>query len=173
MKREPPESNPPLKKTFLDTYLQPVADPETPARRRPTSCGIRLGEKFTMFPISHIYFFVGGGPKSKSKLDGGDKIICRSVITHDSKQTFFYATTRCSVFVHVTKLRPSSLTINDASSCLKTWFKLLWHFCLALLYYWSEFKIYLPGLRPHIESHIVLHNYVMIYHIYSVSYCGT
>jgi len=32
---------------------------------------IRLGWQFNMFPVSHIYFFFGGGPKSMAKLDNG------------------------------------------------------------------------------------------------------
>src|SRR6218665_2968052 len=32
---------------------------------------IRLGGNLTCFPVSHVYFFVGGGSKSLAKLDGG------------------------------------------------------------------------------------------------------
>jgi len=37
-----------------------VADPD-----------IRLGGNLICFPVSRVYFFVGGGPKSLAKLDGG------------------------------------------------------------------------------------------------------
>ena len=37
-----------------------VVDPDIP-----------LGDNLICFTVSHIYFFVGGGPKSIAKLDGG------------------------------------------------------------------------------------------------------
>src|SRR6218665_3359342 len=58
--------------------VQAMADPDTPLGG--TLCGgsrhsaRSVGANSIRFPVSHIYFFVGRGPQSIARLDGGAMI---------------------------------------------------------------------------------------------------